>query len=59
MVASHMVVLWHKIVLSPPEWFLVEIADSAHTGISLVHLDRSFSVSVWTIISGRFLQLFL
>jgi len=25
MVASRMVVLWHKIVLSPPIWFLVEI----------------------------------
>lgn len=25
MVASRMVVLWHKIVLSPPVWFLVEI----------------------------------
>ena len=46
MVGSCVVVLWHKIVLSPPVWFLVEI------------IDRSFPVTVWTInTDNRFLSI--
>jgi len=75
MLASRVVVLWHKIVLSPPvssgdrcqetvEMEFIQFAgfhkfpssthaDSAHTGISLVRLDRSFRVTVWTIDTGN------